>query len=233
MPRGLSANSVPLTGTICPHHRDNLSPQEGQNQKTSLKACISCGIFLGTSDGKIIFHIYKAEEMRQERKRKVRHVREHTEIDQNTGEIKKYESTTVSVADTEPPYVKLYIEDISKLYDLPASGKDLIYALIRIMDYRGYISLNKAYKDIICKEIGIQDKTFRNTISKLIKKEVLKLIGKGLYEMNPNLFAKGTWQEIQKRRNNFRLIIDYSYDGDRKINGEVADDQKTSCKTIQ
>lgn len=161
--------------------------------------------------------------MSKERKRKVRQVTETTVLDTSTGEMTKHESSTVRFMDSEPPYVKLYIEDISKLYDIPSAGKDLIYALLQRMDYQGYISLSKAYKELICKEIGVQDKTIRNTLTNLIKKGVIKNIGKGLYEMNPDLFARGTWSDIQKRREKFRLIIDYTIAGERKVSGDAID----------
>ncbi len=169
---------------------------------------------------------------------KKRIVREEntTHFNHETGEIKQESHTTTTVHDTEPPYVKMYLKDLSNILEIPHGPRALLMQLVESLDYEGYITLNPARKKIIKikmakalgKEKEISDGTFRNYLSKLVKSEILRPseMGRGLYEMNPRYFARGTWKEISERRRNFgvNLNIRYSSDGNREIDATLVEE---------
>jgi hypothetical protein len=158
--------------------------------------------------------------------KKILQVVETHMVDHETGTVK--ESTTEQVVriPAEPPYVKLYLEDLGRLLDLPAGPRDILYSLARKMDYDGLISLTAAGRQRIADAHGLKIQTLNNYLSTLVKRDVLKLIGRGEFEMNPQLFAKGDWREIQRRRAAFTLTVTYSADGKRTLKGEVSDQEE-------
>ena len=65
-------------------------------------------------------------------------------------------------------------------------------------------------------KLGINDQSLRNSIGKLVKAGVIQNTGRGEYQVNPFLFARGEWKNIVEQRQEFTLKITYSKDG-RKI----------------
>jgi hypothetical protein len=57
------------------------------------------------------------------------------EIISTDGETVHNESVSVKRIDGEPPYVKLYLDDISRLYELQSESKNLLLELLSRMDF--------------------------------------------------------------------------------------------------
>ena len=55
-----------------------------------------------------------------------------TIIDHQTGEILTTEHNQKTIVEREPDYVKLYIQDIARLKDLPSSASSLITLIIKL-----------------------------------------------------------------------------------------------------
>lgn len=143
-------------------------------------------------------------------------------VDHTTGEIQHKTTENVSYMPTEPPYVKVYLDDIAKLYGLPKASSSLLHCLLRKMDYDGIITLVAASKKRIAEELGVKQQTVANNIQALLKADILKRSGRGEFMFNPNLFAKGEWKNIYKQRNKYvEMSIVYSPDGERIITGSV------------
>ena len=147
---------------------------------------------------------------------------ETQQVDLATGDVLTSSIERVSYMPSEPPYVKLYLDDVVKLYGLPKASSDLLHCLIRKMDYDGTLTLVSTGKQRIAKEINVKVQTIENNIQALLKTEILIRIGRGEYMFNPNLIAKGEWKNIYKMRNKFvELRITYGNDGKRTIKGEL------------
>ena len=131
------------------------------------------------------------------------------EINFLTGEITTEEITNVVKIPKEPPYVKMYIDDLAKILELTSGCRSLLYFLIKKMDYEGIITLTKSSRDRLAEQVGVKETAIRNQITQLCQKGILKRIGTGEFEANPNLFARGDWSDIHKRRKSFRLTIKY------------------------
>ncbi|MDY0194309.1 MAG: replication/maintenance protein RepL [Aliarcobacter butzleri] len=137
-------------------------------------------------------------------------------INQETGEITERKNTKQYKAEVEPSYIKLYIEDIAYFYKLDISS-DLMYALLKYVNYQQEIVINKAIKERIADEIGKSLSYINNNITKLVKNEVMIRVNMGVYQLNTYLFGKGNWKDIMKHRKSLELSLFYSYKDGRDI----------------
>jgi len=144
-----------------------------------------------------------------------------TEVDYETGEVTKQSHSKVINLPQEPPYVKMYIDDVGKLLDVPPGPRTVLYQLVRKLDYDGFISLTPAARERIADACQIGVATMSNYLTSLCKTGILRHVGRGEYEMNPNLFARGDWKDIAKRRQAFELSISYREDGTRVLKGRA------------
>ena len=131
----------------------------------------------------------------------------------DNGEVQHYSEQKVIDWGSEPNYIKLYIDDILYLKDLPTKLGNVLNALLPYAVYakedRGVeIFLNSAIKRRIISDIGYKSLgSLDNALSQLVSGEILYRHERGVYELNPYLFGKGEWKDIAKRR------IEISYDG--------------------
>lgn len=151
---------------------------------------------------------------------KVIQIGHRTTVDTD-GVVQEEEYTKVTRLPQEPPYVKLYLEDIAKLMDVPEGPRAVLLALVRKLDFEGIISLTPAARERLCAQLNIKVTTFNNYLVVLCQREILKRLGRGEYEMNPNILARGDWIEIQKRRTAFKLTVTYRPDGTKEISGGI------------
>lgn len=148
-------------------------------------------------------------------------------VDRQTGEVLEESSEVVARLPREPAFIKLYLEDINLLMDVPTGPGNLLHILVKKVDFEGYISLTAGSRDRICEQVGIKRQTLANYLQTLVRKKILKSCGRGDYELNPYLFAKGEWKDISRRRDKFiQLNIRYSPDGERTITSAVRTDEE-------
>jgi hypothetical protein len=140
-------------------------------------------------------------------------------VDMNTGRTIKEAKSNVYSLLQEPPFVKVYLSDLAKLLDLPDHCKNVVYALFQIMSFDGTIRLTMNTKLKMAEQLGIKEKSFRNYLTAIVKNGILLRTGMCEYEMNPYLFAKGHWNEIHKRREDFELKVRYKSNGTKTIEG--------------
>jgi len=113
---------------------------------------------------------------------------------------------TRTIYKQEPPYIKLYLEDILYMADMPKSLSGLTYALAKRATFADkdnglVIYLNTFLKQQICDECGYEVmQSLNNAINKLCKGNIIKRLGAGTYQLNPYLFGRGEWKDIDKIR---------------------------------
>lgn len=122
-------------------------------------------------------------------------------VDEN-GEIKYTEDTKTINWGAEPNFVKVYLDNILYLTDLPKGLNSTLYALLNRMSYGNQLVINAALKRQIAAEIDLSVSSINNAITKFVKGELLKRIDTGLYLVNPHLFGKGEWKDISRIRLN-------------------------------
>lgn len=164
-------------------------------------------------------------------KKKISSVTSMSVVNSETGEEESREESTTSRIPTEPPYVKLYLDDVAKLHDLSNGQKGLLNELLKEVSYVGTINLNASVKRKIATALNYKNKqSVDNALSKLCKENVIARIDTGVYEVNPYLFGKGKWPAIAKRRENFdnmglTMIIKYTSNGGRTIETKETNDE--------
>ena len=144
------------------------------------------------------------------------------EIDHQTGAINK--ETKVYRVDREPEYVKLYIKDICSLLNLKKNAHEVLYQCLQYLDYEGDITLLAYKRKKIANAIGVTDQTVKNQLTLLCNSGVLLKRSNMVYAVNPNLFARGDWVNINKMRDDFQLLISYTKNK-RIIKGKSVDKQ--------
>lgn len=135
-----------------------------------------------------------------------------TEIfDNETGKIKATEETKSSKirVPREPDFIKLYIKDLCKLKDIPKNSNSILLELLNYTNYENEIYLNIGIKRRIVDKLDTTIQTLNNAISKLTKEEIIKRVDTGIFKLNPYLFGKGDWTNINK----IRLNWEYNEDG--------------------
>lgn len=127
-------------------------------------------------------------------------------LDEKTGEFVTKRANKVFNHGDEPGYIKLYLEDVMYLSDMPKQYAGLTMALLKRMSYAGdedgmCVTLIPRIKRAICKELGWKnEKSLNNALTKLVDGKILFRIDRGLYRFNPYFFGKGDWQDIDHLR---------------------------------
>lgn len=135
-----------------------------------------------------------------------------TSVINEYGEIvSKRANKTLSWGD-EPRYVKLYLQDILYLADMPKKHSKILYELLKRAAYAGeedgmQVCLSAGLKRIMMKTLNYKStQPIDNALYDLTKGKVLYRIETGVYQFNPWLFGKGDWQDIS------RLRVEINYD---------------------
>ena len=153
------------------------------------------------------------------KKIKLAHTEHQTTVDFSTGEILASSKTHITGKEQEPPFVKMYLDHIVTIYNLPKSSSSLLLALAQRVTYDNVVQINKWLKLTIANDLDIKEQSISNSITKFVETNVLRRIGGGTYKLNPHIFAKGAWQYIKLMRADWlKLSITYSEDGTPTIN---------------
>lgn len=112
----------------------------------------------------------------------------------------------------EPSYIKLYLQDIMYLSDMPKQYVAVAEALLKRVSYAGdadgmCVVLVPRIKKYICEELGWKNmRSLNNALVELVKGKILYRLDNNVYQFNSYLFGKGDWQDIA------RLRLEISYD---------------------
>lgn len=134
-------------------------------------------------------------------------------LDYETGEILEIQGQTwVSDYPSEPDFVKLYIKAWCAFKNVKDVNTSFLYALLPYMTYaknEQLITLSSTIKKRIADELHWSQKhlqqRFNTELEKLIKYGIIKRLGRGTYQVNPELIGKGEWKDIAKLRATFHL----------------------------
>ena len=163
-----------------------------------------------------IVNRYKKEREKEKRLAKTKLISETTEyiINEETGETvtTRREENTMTVL-KEPPYIKLYIQDMLYLRKVPKSLTEFTYALLKRLRYASdeegplCIILSSYVKKQILAELKFEKMgTINSYLYKLCKFDILKRIDTNTYQFNPFIFGRGEWKDIS----NIRVTWDYN-----------------------
>lgn len=148
-----------------------------------------------------------------------------THIDSLTGEV-LHESTTltdISGLTAEPAYIKLYIDDLGGLCRLTAGETKILLQVAALANYSGVIALPAGIKSEIAAQVGCKPAVVNNALTSFCNSKVMVRRGIGVYELNPDYFARGKWREIRERRKAFQSITTYLPDGNKIVETNMID----------
>jgi hypothetical protein len=135
-------------------------------------------------------------------------IKETTNVDQSTGEILD-RNFVATKWNAEPDFVKLYIADLSLLFELSKTADKALFALIRKMNYDNEIVLTSYMKNEMAEMLKMKKNTLEHCIGELCLSGIFLKKGNNMYFVNPKLFGKGAWSEISK----IRMTVEYSVHG--------------------
>ena len=143
------------------------------------------------------------------------------------GEMVSKKANKVLSWGAEPSYIKLYLQDILYLSDMPTKHSAILYELLKRSPYAGdkdgmQVIVNASLKRRIKETLGFKNmSSVNNAITDFVKGKILYRVDVGMYNFNPFLFGKGDWQDIS------RLRLEVNYDD---IKGKTF---KTVCEYQQ
>lgn len=138
-----------------------------------------------------------------------------TITDTATGEVQQiYEekSTMHSEKSDEPMFIKLYLDHIAIFNGTPVGINPILAELLKRTTYADeaephQIVVNLSVKKRIAEKLGYKNtKTIDNAITEFVRAQYIKRIDRGLYQINPYFFGKGSWKDIKKLRASFDYI---------------------------
>lgn len=173
----------------------------------------------------------------------------HESIDVTTGKvIEKKTDSTFSIP-SEPPYIKLYLQDILYLSDLPKTHDKVLIALLKSATWASaelgmVVTLSAGLKRLMAQRLQLKNpRSINNVITDFVKADILKRIETGVYQLNPYLFGRGDWADIAELRTTvtytlegrtFQSMIDYksgikiASDGTKFVEPSLLDEPQAS-----
>lgn len=144
----------------------------------------------------------------------------NNKVDEN-GEVISVETITTKFVEREPDYVKLYITDILKLSNISKSNNDILFSILKRMNYNNEVFLLSYVKEEIAGELGLKAVTINKAIGVLTDKDILIRKARGCYLINPFFFGRGKWEDIKK----IRLELTYDSRGKHIYKVEIERDE--------
>lgn len=141
-------------------------------------------------------------------------------VDMNTGETHVQRMVTKRRVSKEPDFVKLYLDDVMKLNDIPKKKTDVLYLLLKKMNYENEITIVASHKRAMAEELACSVINIDKTLALLVSKGVLVRKDRGVFLANPLLFGKGSWQDIEE----LRLQLRYNKRDGKQIGASVSKD---------
>jgi hypothetical protein len=134
-------------------------------------------------------------------------------IKTDTGDITEVQDNYKIKIAQEPDYIKLYLNTLLTFKDLPKQMSSVLFQLLKLMGYADpeckfggqLISLTAFQKKQIIERLGIQPNTLDQHISKLVKSGIIRRVGYGTYQANPNMFGRGEWLDIKAIKATFNF----------------------------
>jgi len=136
--------------------------------------------------------------------KKLIYVENNVYANQTTGEVIKGTLKKVVKIPQEPNYVKLYLDAILYISDIPEGITGVMLEILKRMpfaDKKQKIALTKSIKEDIAEALNVSESYVRKSISQLTKGKLLLHTGSArscCYIINPHIFGRGEWKDIEE-----------------------------------
>lgn len=139
-----------------------------------------------------------------------------TETFKESGEVLKSETIKTFTVKTEPDFIKVYLNTIMFLTDIPQGVGAVLKCILQNSSWadnnQQMVIITNPIRAMIAKKLGKSKQYVADSITNLVKGKILYRIGSsrsGCYQVNPHLFGKGRWEDIKK----LQLHIDFEAEG--------------------
>ena len=141
--------------------------------------------------------IYKGDDLTRKQKLSNRVTKEEKDQD---GNVKAFSDEKVyNGKHVEPPFIKLYLDDIEILYKLPKKSSQFMHELLKNMNYEGEITINSRLKERISEKLELTNvRSMNNYLTDMVNKDMLDQ-AKPLYEICLKDYQK-TMSEDEARK---------------------------------
>lgn len=130
-------------------------------------------------------------------------------VNNETGEVLEDRELNVKYVSKEPPFIKTYIEDLSRLTGIQGSDKLVLYRIALMMDYKNEVFLTVGVKKEIADLENMALGSVNNSITRLFKNKLLFRKDSSRYIVNPDFFGRGEWKKIFQ----IKTTLTYSHKG--------------------
>lgn len=121
----------------------------------------------------------------------------------NSTERKTIKEKSIRTKSEEPDYIKIYTGMWCEFMEIDPAWRNLFYALACRMTYANTTDPNggqavytgKPFADAIMQECGWESVSMlRKGLQELCKKNAIRRLGRGVYQINPNYAGRGYWE---------------------------------------
>ena len=145
--------------------------------------------------------------------------------------VEEHEVVSVNYS-SEPDYIKIYLNTIMYLVDIPMGVSDVMKCVLMQLPYASdevpLVVLNGFMKKMFAKKIGKSEQFVSDSITKLVKGKLLFRVGgphSATFQVNPHVFGRGKWEDIKK----LQLNVAFSPEG-KTFWGEVQRGRRARTK---
>lgn len=136
------------------------------------------------------------------------------------GEVTDFK--TVTKLQSEPEYVKLYIDCVFHVKGLRKGLSPIFLALLPHMSYADMdedeggqiLYINKALKKQIAAKLDISVESVSKALTDFVRAGICHRLDTGKYQVNPHIVGRGEWKDIK----NIRASFDF---GDKDVVAEI------------
>lgn len=108
----------------------------------------------------------------------------------------------------EPDYIKIYLDNLLFLKKIPKGYNEILFLFLKNMTWASsqnkhggqIIYVNSSMKKDIAEELKLSVSRVNQSLTDFVKSGIFKRIDRGTYQVNPNYFGRGNWQDISEIR---------------------------------
>lgn len=131
-------------------------------------------------------------------------LRQEIEIDHTTGEVLRSKQTVQFAP--EPNYIKLYLDCLgvfSGNVGLSVSLNEIFIEVLKLVSYADddqLVTINGYVKNRIAEKTGKSIRRIDQALQLWVENNVLIRVARGTYQLNPYLFGRGDWRDVEGLR---------------------------------
>lgn len=141
-------------------------------------------------------------------------VKESKTVDPETGLVIHETSIVREKIPPEPPFIKLYLngEIVPEFKGISGTEVLLLLEMVKVMDYENVMAWSVEHKNRFCQgnEIcldrngNVSPASFSNFMGRLCRKNLIRKLKRNQYQVNPEVFARGKWDNIYSTKKFFK-----------------------------